>query len=175
MQRRKAEEDYTVIQLVSVFIVRYQDKYLTYKRAKRLPESRLHGFYSLSFGGHLNPDDLRPLLNIFDPKLATPLLLRELGEELKLDRLNPPVLQYRGLLYDDSRDVSRQHLGITYDVFLTTDVYEIGERGFLIDAKYETIREMLARKEEFENWSLLLIDEELRRKEPLCNRTSNRY
>jgi hypothetical protein len=38
MRRREAEEDSTVIQLVSVFVVQFQDKYLTYKRTKRLPE-----------------------------------------------------------------------------------------------------------------------------------------
>jgi predicted NUDIX family phosphoesterase len=97
MRRREAEEDRAVIQLVSVFVVRFQDKYLTYKRTKRLPESRLHGYYSLAFGGHLNPDDLRPLLNIFDPDLAAPLLLRELGEELRLDPQATPILEYRGL------------------------------------------------------------------------------
>jgi predicted NUDIX family phosphoesterase len=117
MRRREAEEDRAVTQLVSVFVVRFQDKYLTYKRTKRLPESRLHGYYSLAFGGHLNPDDLRPLLNIFDPDLAAPLLLRELGEELRLDPQATPILEYRGLLYDDSRDVSKQHLGITYPTF----------------------------------------------------------
>lgn len=168
MRRLNAEESYAVIQLVTVFIVRHGERYLTYKRAKRLPESRLHGFYSLSFGGHLNPDDVRPLLNIFDPGLASPLLLRELGEELKLDPKKTPALRYRGLLYDDARDVSKQHLGITYDVFLPTDQYEIGERGFLIDAKYETLDEIVNRQTEFENWSVLLIEEELRQKESPC-------
>jgi hypothetical protein len=93
MRRRVAEEDTSVIQLVSVFIVRFQDKYLTYKRTKRLPESRLHGYYSLAFGGHLNPDDVKPLLNIFNPRLAAPLLLRELGEELRLDPAAAPTLR----------------------------------------------------------------------------------
>jgi predicted NUDIX family phosphoesterase len=159
MRRREAEEDRTVIQLVSVFVVRFQDKYLTYKRTKRLPESRLHGYYSLAFGGHLNPDDLRPLLNIFDPDLASPLLLRELGEELRLDPQAAPILEYRGLLYDDSRDVSKQHLGITYDVFLGSNQFEIGERGFLMDAKFETLEHVVSRQEEFENWSWILIRE----------------
>jgi predicted NUDIX family phosphoesterase len=160
MRRREAEEDTSVIQLVSVFIVRFEDRYLTYKRTRRLPENRLHGFYSLGFGGHLNPDDLKPLLNIFDPDVAAPLLLRELGEELRLDPRRPPKLTYRGLLYDDSRPVSKQHLGITYDVFLDSDQFEIGERGFLMDAKFETLDQIAARQEAFENWSWILIREE---------------
>jgi predicted NUDIX family phosphoesterase len=160
MRRREAEEDTSVIQLVSVFVVKYEDKYLTYKRTRRLPENRLHGFYSVAFGGHLNPDDLRPLLNIFNPDLAAPLLVRELREELRIDKNETPEMCYRGLLYDDSRPVSKQHLGITFDVFLKTDRFEIGERGFLMDAKFERLDEIVARKEEFENWSWILIEEE---------------
>src|SRR5687767_7568304 len=57
MQRRAAEADTDFIQLVSVYIVSWRGRYLTFKRTKRLPEARLHGFYSLGFGGHLNPDD----------------------------------------------------------------------------------------------------------------------
>jgi predicted NUDIX family phosphoesterase len=160
MRRREAEADTRVIQLVSVFVVHFQDKYLTYKRTKRLPENRLHGYYSLGFGGHLNPDDLKPLLNIFDPDVAAPLLFRELGEELRLNRDADPKMCYRGLLYDDSRPVSKQHLGIVYDVFLDSDRFEIGERGFLMDAKFETLDEIAARQQEFENWSWILLHEE---------------
>jgi len=162
MRRRDAEEDFSVIQLVSVFVVRHRDRYLTYKRTKRLPESRLHGEYSIGFGGHLNPSDLAPLLNIFDPSVGVPLLERELREEIRFDSLGPTAITYRGLLYDDSREVSRQHLGLTYQVVAESDSFEIGERGFLMDAKYETLDEMLRRREYFENWSLLLMEEEIR-------------
>jgi predicted NUDIX family phosphoesterase len=164
MRRLDAEQDFSVIQLVSVFIVRHGERYLTYKRTKRLPESRLHGVYSLGFGGHLNPDDLRPLLNIFDPEVGWPLLERELCEEIKFGSLGPTSMAYRGLLYDDSREVSRQHLGLTYEVTARSETFQIGERGFLIDAKYETIEEMQLRRHEFENWSVLLIEEAAKRR-----------
>jgi predicted NUDIX family phosphoesterase len=171
MRRRLAEDTYSVIQLVSVFIVRHEDKYLTYKRTKRLPESRLHGYYSCAFGGHLNPADLKPLLNIFDPDLAGPLLLRELGEELRIDSSDSLELRYRGLLYDNSRDISKQHLGIAYDVLTSRKEYEIGERGFLMDAKYETLSQIVTRLSEFENWSVLLMNEELKRRQADCSKT----
>jgi predicted NUDIX family phosphoesterase len=132
MRRSVAEADPSVIQLVSVFIVHYASSYLTYKRTRRLPESRLHGYYSIAFGGHLNPDDISRLLNIFDPSVGGPLILRELGEELRLKAGEMVDLNYRGLLYDDSMPVSRQHLGIAYDVFVRTGQFEIGERGFLL-------------------------------------------
>ena len=155
MRRRDAEENLDVIQLVSVFVIRYEDRYLTYMRSARLPEQRLHGEYSLAFGGHLNPDDVSPLLNIFKPELGLPLLRRELHEEVRLEK--EPKITYRGLLYDDSRDLSRQHLGIVYDVRLRSPAFEIGERGFLMHPRLETKNEILNRIGDFENWSVLLI------------------
>ena len=124
MRRRQAEESFDVIQLVSFYIVRFKDTYLTYKRTKRLPESRLHDYYSIGFGGHLNPDDLLPLFSFSEPEQVLEIVIRELREEL---RLNPePSISFRGVLYDDSREVSRQHLGIVYDVELYSQNYEIG-------------------------------------------------
>ena len=167
MRRREAEEDFSVIQLVSVFVIRYGDQYLKYKRTKRLPESRLHGVYSLGFGGHLNTTDLSPLWNIFDPALGLPLLERELREEVKFESLGSADISYRGLIYDTSREVSKQHLGLVYHVVASSPEFEIGERGFLMSPKYETIEEISQRRDDFENWSLLLIDEEIRWKREL--------
>jgi predicted NUDIX family phosphoesterase len=157
IRRSVAEADLSVIQLVSVFIVHHGNRYLTYKRTRRLPESRLHGYYSIAFGGHLNPDDISRLLNIFDPSVGGPLILRELGEELRLRVGEIVDLSYRGLLYDDSRPVSRQHVGIAYDVFVRSGEFEIGERGFLMDAKFETINQIIDRIDEFENWSQMIV------------------
>jgi predicted NUDIX family phosphoesterase len=160
MQRRHAERDYRFVQLVSVYLLRYGDEYLTYKRSRRLPEARLHGSYSMVFGGHLNPDDVLPLLDIFRPQVGAQLLVRELAEEVILPGEPPPPMIYKGLLYDDSQAISSQHLGIVYDVVLGSKDYEIGERGFLIDAKFETLDEIEARITEFENWSVMIAKHE---------------
>jgi len=159
MRRRIAEDDPSVIQLVSVFVLRLRDEFLTYKRTKRLPESRLHDYYSLAFGGHLNPDDNPGLFNILDPQESYPWLERELHEEVKLPRGGIESFEYRGLLYDDSRPVSRQHIGIVYEIFLASDAFRIGERGFLMDAKFETAGKIRERLGDFENWSVILLNE----------------
>lgn len=167
IRRRNAEENNNVVQLVSVFIVRYDDKYLTFKRTKRLPESRLHGFYSIGFGGHISPNDLIPLFNVFDPKSQSTFIVRELSEELKLKCT--PAIKFRGLLYDNSMPVSRIHLGVVYDVFLEDIDYEIGERGFLMDPKFENIETINKRINDFENWSKIIIREECKRYESTSN------
>lgn len=161
MRRRLAEDSFEVIQLISLFLVRYRDCYLTHKRAKRLPESRLHGFYSITFGGHLNPDDLahfQPLFDPLGPNTGHIYLDRELHEELRT--IGRPDIIYRGLLYDESREVSRQHLGIVFDVELASPEFTIGERGFLTDPKFETLDQVFARIDEFENWSVLIAQDE---------------
>lgn len=159
--RREAETRYDVIQLVSFYIVTYDGQYLTHKRTKRLPESRLHGYYSLGFGGHLNIEDIPILMNISDPDLALLQITRELEEELVLS--TPPKIVFRGLLYDDSRDVSKQHVGLVYDVGLVSKDFTIGERGFLTDAKFEHIDQILKRLDDFENWSVTMAQLEASR------------
>lgn len=160
MLRREAEENPDYVQLISVYVLRYQNKYLTYKRSRWLPENRLHHHYSMFFGGHITWQQFSPLLNIFLPDVGPTILGRELEEEVRL--LGPePQLGYKGLLYDDSRPVSRQHLGIVYDVTMATKEFEIGERGFLIDPAFRTLNEIKNMADRFENWSLLILRHEL--------------
>jgi len=156
MQRREAEDNYDVIQLVSAFLVIVDGRLATYKRTRRLPESRLHGYFSLLFGGHLNPDDVPPLFGIFDPIMGPDYIQRELHEELRFD--SPPPMELLGVLYDDSRDVSKQHLGVLYRVTPpATNRIEVGERGFLQQLRFETPEQVLTRVDEFENWSEMVL------------------
>lgn len=158
MQRREAEDDPAVVQLVSAFLVVVDGRVATYKRTRRLPESRLHGYYSLLFGGHLNPDDVPPLFGIFDPVMGPDYIQRELHEELRFDE--PPPLELVGVLYDDRREVSKQHLGVLYRVTpAASNGIEVGERGFLQQLQFETPTEVLGRISDFENWSELVLRE----------------
>ncbi len=160
MQRREAEEDFSVIQLVSAFLVRVGNTVATYKRTKRLPEARLHGYFSLLFGGHLNPDDVPPLFSIFDPIVGPAYIQRELHEELRFP--TPPALTFVGVIYDDSREVSRQHLGVLYEATPASAAdIEVGERGFLQQLRFETPTEVRQRISDFENWSEMVLHEYL--------------
>jgi predicted NUDIX family phosphoesterase len=156
MQRTEAEETYEVIQLVSQFLVIHHGKVATHKRTRRLPEARLHGVHSLLFGGHLNPDDIAPLFSPFDPVNGPTYITRELSEEVRI--LNgEPTLELVGGIYDPRRDVSRQHLGVLYTVRVpdSCDI-QIGERGFLQQLAFETVDDIEAHIDDFENWSELV-------------------
>jgi predicted NUDIX family phosphoesterase len=156
MRRRMAEENLDVIQLVSLFVVTYQNRYFTYKRTKRLPESRLHHAYSACFGGHLNPDDVMPLFRFAAPEQAINLIDRELNEELRLG-VRPLGMNFVGLLYDPRSKVSEQHLGVVFSVQAAKPDVLIGERGFLTDLRLETKTEIFSRIADFENWSEYLM------------------
>jgi predicted NUDIX family phosphoesterase len=158
MKRRHAEEDTSVVQLVSVFLVRFGASFLTYKRTKRLPEQRLHGAYSMFFGGHITPDDIGLMFDAFEPATSATFLERELLEELSFPKGGVPPVTYKGLLYDPSTPVSTQHLGIAFDVWMKSEQFEIGERGFLTDARFETLHEIERRLFQFENWSVRLLE-----------------
>jgi hypothetical protein len=82
MLRISAEKDFSVIQLVSVFIVKFDKEYLTYKRTKRLPEERLHSEHSMIFGGHLTASDFQLSLDFNRTESISDIFLRELHEEL---------------------------------------------------------------------------------------------
>lgn len=159
MRRGQAEEDFTVVQLVSVFIVHYNGTFLTHMRSARLPESRLHGEYSLMLGGHLAIEDFSQLtLDLFaeDSLSDCSYILRELSEELVLQ--TDPIVEPRGYLYDVSREVSKQHLGLVYFVDLPEKKFQIGERGFLMNAVFEEPAAIRERIHQFENWSAIILD-----------------
>lgn len=158
MNRRLAEDDFSVIQLVSVFIVFHDGKVLTHMRSARLPEQRLHGEYSLMLGGHLSIEDFTQLtLDLFQESSLSDCsyILRELSEELILNSV--PKVTPKGYIYDVSRDVSKQHLGLVYLVELESDDYKIGERGFLMNSQFEDPVTIENRIDEFENWSVTLL------------------
>ncbi len=161
-KRANAEQTFDVVQLVSVFIVTFNKKLFTHMRSARLPESRLHGEYSLMLGGHLGMDDFSQVEMQFESfssegALVDGSLLRELSEELIIHSV--PEISRIGLLYDPSRNVSKQHLGLVYLVKLNDDSVHIGEKGFLMNPKFESIDEIMARRSDFENWSHILMDE----------------
>lgn len=159
MKRSEAERSLDVIQLVSQYLVIHQHRVATHKRTRRLPEARLHGVWSLLFGGHLNPEDVAPLFGPFDPVNGPLSITRELSEEVKIVG-GAPKLELVGGIYDPRRDVSKQHLGVLYTVRVADECeIEIGERGFLQQLTFSTVSELSNRIDDFENWSELVFRE----------------
>lgn len=156
MVRHEAEDDYSVIQLISVFIIKFENKIITHTRSAKAPESRLHGERSIIFGGHITYEEVNSLFDPFDPMSTHPFIKRELEEEITVspDSVMTPI----GLLYDSTRDVSSQHLGLVYLVEMIDEDYEIGEKGYHINDELTPISDVIKNKTDYENWSVELIE-----------------
>lgn len=155
--RHEAEIDYSVVQLISVFIIKFEDKIITHTRSAKAPESRLHGERSIIFGGHITYEEVNSLFDPFDPNSTHPFIKRELEEEITtpFESTMTPI----GLLYDSTRDVSSQHLGLVYLVEMSKEEYEIGERGYHINDELTHVSDVIKNKSDYENWSIELIEQ----------------
>lgn len=152
MDRDKAEHDPTFKQLIAYSAIRSGDQFLTYLRGKDLGEARLHGNRSIGIGGHINSDDSANLFLDDHLKVAA---FREVDEEVRIpEKYN---LRLAGLLNDDSNDVGKVHLGLVYVADLEEPEVKKRERG-IAQISFEKPDELKARREEFETWSQILID-----------------
>lgn len=156
MVRLDAEKTTSVVQLVPTFIVRVPGSLLCYTRTKRLPEARLHNHRSLSFGGHMQADDI-PELFFFDDDILSRFLCRELYEEIEFDR-DPIHINFLGLLHLEANDFELQHAGLVFDVLLApeTEIQSL-EPGMHTDIAFDAIDDLQQRKSDYDSWSQLLL------------------
>lgn len=160
--RKDAELDFSVVQLISVFLIKFGNNIITHTRSARAPESRLHGERSIIFGGHITYDEVNTLFDPFDPNSSHPFIERELEEEITI--LNNYQMTPVGLLYDSNREVSSQHLGLVYTVEMNDSEYEIGEKGYHINDELTEINDVIDNKNEYENWSVELINKIIKKR-----------
>jgi len=155
MTRVRAEETADFVQLIPTFVIRKADTVLTYRRTKRLPEARLHNSRCVSFGGHMQVDDLPDLFaqSYYDPNTR---LYRELYEELSFSE--PVVPRYLGVLYLTSSMFERQHAGIVFNVKLGRSVHvESLETTRHVDVKFDNVCELDKSSDDLDSWSRVLL------------------
>jgi dCMP deaminase len=107
--REKAEHDKSTKQIISQFIIRYDDEFYISKRLVGSDEERLRDIYYLSFGGHINPVDSSEKTGDVIEKPSR----RELAEEVECDIKN---IKFIGFVNDEQMAVSQYHLGVIYVV-----------------------------------------------------------
>ena len=150
VERRHAETDATLKQIIPYCVVaRGGDVFLT-RRTKKGGDARLFGKRSIGVGGHVNPVD-------GDDVLAMGLA-REIEEELEID--GPWTVRAVGLINDDTTDVGSVHFGLVHVVRVNGEVRvretEMLAGGFVASA--ELRRLCAAERATFETWSALLVD-----------------
>lgn len=157
MVRLDAEQTTDVVQLVPTFLVRKDGRLLCYTRTKRLPEKRLHNQRSLSFGGHMQSDDV-PELFFFDDEILSRFLCRELYEELELTP-PPKHIEFLGMLHLDGNDFELQHAGLIFDVLLETGGNCASlEPGMHTDIAFEDIDSLNENRDQHDSWSRVFLN-----------------
>lgn len=162
MDREEAETNPRFKQLIP-YCVLYRTcegaapQYYSYRRTKKGGEGRLHGKYSLGIGGHINPCDTEDNTGWYIRGLA-----RELFEETGLLWKSAESFNHiSGLLYDDSNDVGKVHLGVVHLIELSADMQPVQKDPAITDTGFWLARDLKPLRDDgvFENWSNIVFDQ----------------
>ncbi len=150
VRRSKAETDNSIRQLIPYVVIKNPEgMYLLVKRLKTQTESRLHGFYSVGIGGHINDRDEgdSPWMKFLSG------MEREINEEVSISQYNWP--QYVGIIRENTTSVNKVHLGVVFTI--TAVIKGIREHDkFLWELR--SIEELKEKYEKMETWSCLALD-----------------
>jgi predicted NUDIX family phosphoesterase len=143
--RAAMERDPRFKQVIPYLVLRDRDRYFLMRRTRAGGDERLHDFFSIGVGGHLNPGDV---------DLAGGLA-REWSEEISADFV--PEFRLVGLLNDDETDVGRVHLGVVFMADAAGRAVAVRETEKL-EGRFAEPPEVLAVYERMETWSQLVFD-----------------
>lgn len=135
---------------IPYIVLRYENKYFFILRESGSGETRLIGKKGL-VGGHVGNEKLTSNLNTI-----TYGLLRELEEEVGVtpDMIKEQTLQ--GVIRSNE-SVDQDHLGLIYEIELTTDKIKAEEEGILSGLWIEA-KDLEQHKDSFENWSRIVYE-----------------
>lgn len=171
MERELAEKDENFLQIIPYLVVEKQNdfgredsEFFMYRRLNKGNEKRLHAKYSLGVGGHIDQEkDGILLYNSVSAEQVIFLAAREeLTEEIEnnstaqsFSKLKPEDIYWLDVIYDDSDEVGRVHLGLVGLVSL------YGEKSLKLSVKEKdklegklcTIKEIEHQYDQLEGWS----------------------
>jgi predicted NUDIX family phosphoesterase len=156
LPRSVAEHSHQFLQVIPYIVVFSRDtlRVLQYRRTKKGGDERLYGNWSVGVGGHINLQDAANGKLSFSA-MVNRALLREFNEEFAYDYFCLTATP-AGLIYDDSNDVGRVHIGIVY--------YATASGVYCVDTERHTDFGFVSlndinEDEGYESWSRLLIKE----------------
>lgn len=161
MERGLAEHNFTYKQFITYSILRHDQNILRYKRTTKATESRLHGLYSIGWGGHVNTFD--NVLPLWDDSIITQTAQRELKEEINIKTFSSSKLV--GFINDDSTEVGQVHFGIVYEYWLDEPSFGHRYKQGHEQVGFIALSELINRQGDYEGWSQILINEYLNAKD----------
>lgn len=111
VERRWAEQDSSLKQIIPYTIVTDGESVLSLRRLDKGGERRLHGKLSIGVGGHINPVDREAAPRHGDDLIAAGAW-REIEEELYIPE--DAKMKVVGLVNDESNPVGSVHLGVVH-------------------------------------------------------------
>jgi len=153
MDRPAAEQDPTHKQLIPYSIFHHEGRYLCYQRGGKSGEKRLVAKRSLGIGGHINPIDQDH--DGLGETMYYNSIEREIAEELAIEGTH--TQQVIGLINDDSTEVGSVHLGVVHRFELSGAEVRSNEEA-IQDLCFFTLEELIARRDELETWSQIVLD-----------------
>lgn len=151
--RNVLEDDPRYKQIIPYAVICHCDDVYLFKRLKETTEKRLHNLYSLGVGGHMNKWGANADVHYIRHELA-----RELHEEVLLkDGCSIIDLKPLGYINDDTNDVGKVHLGILYEIELSSKDIEINEKEKM-EGQWIKKSELLSYRSGMESWSQIYCD-----------------
>jgi len=158
-------------QIIPYCVLKWQDKILTYQRRSDHTEERLAQCWSIGFGGHIDPRDVKNFrcCSSFSQKVLSTAIFRELNEELgfPLDlfqNLSTTITLKFFLNLEDESLVEQVHFGAVYLIDLKFESLPVfqPQDNEILDYKWQNFNSLCVRSLDlYENWSkrILLIND----------------
>ena len=150
--RSLVENDPSFKQLIPYVILECNDEQQTrlfrYTRGKGQGEKRLHALQSIGIGGHISVEDAQ------GDDWYRNGMQRELSEEVLIECGGKD--QIVGLIYDDTTEVGRVHLGVVHVMQLSSCMATPRE-DHLLDAGFLPVDEIKLQASQMETWSQLCL------------------
>ena len=112
--RSQMETNPAYKQFIPYCLLRHDTRLVCYRRSSGASETRLHGLYSIGWGGHVNSSD--QVLPLWNDAIISQTFYRELKEEIDVRINKSPRLV--GFINDDTTEVGKVHLGIVFEYWL---------------------------------------------------------
>ncbi|MEM9518973.1 MAG: hypothetical protein AAGA37_06625 [Actinomycetota bacterium] len=156
-QRQGLEEDPRFRQLIPYIVVSDGNSLLGYRRGAAGSEARLHGRWSVGFGGHIDLCDVRYSRSVIDLHRTIQVSARrELTEEVGLNSAEVLSQSFLGLIAISDSPVERVHLGWV-EVWRVPRFDHLGSTELPVESVHP-INPGEASPDEFERWSSLAIE-----------------
>jgi predicted NUDIX family phosphoesterase len=153
-KRSELEEDPSFKQIIPYAMISNKESFYLFKRTSGQTEKRLQHKLHLGAGGHVNPGRS----NETDAQYLVHELKRELFEEVKFSTgCVIEDIAFIGFINDDSIPVGRAHIGLLYDIRVSSQDIFIHETDKMT-AEWIEKKDLAEYYEEMETWTKIAFD-----------------